>query len=253
MAKNRVFRLILVVIIPFFIACNNVNGKGASCPSTSKIRENLRPVLKDYSLEVVSVVPVKEIEGICEVFVKIEGESRIFYIDKSARFLLTGTLIDLVEGVNLTRERMYQLDVVTSDYLKELSKLVSFEYKKGPKYIYFITDPDCPVCRKAEEPLLKWADRRNVTIKVVLLPIKELHPEAYGKSVSLICENRGFQDYINKNFGNSDCKAGREKVDSAISLAKRIGVSGTPTFIGMNGKKIVGLPSNIEELDNLLK
>ncbi|MGB9667632.1 MAG: DsbC family protein [Thermosulfidibacteraceae bacterium] len=246
-------KVLLCVLLLVGISCSAVDSKSSSCPSKEKVQANLKNVIGDASIEVVNVTAVKGFDGICEAFVKIDGDARILYIDKSGRYLLTGNLIDLVERRNITRDRMYELDVVTSDYLKKLEKHVNLEYKKGSKFIYVITDPDCPVCKRAEKPLIDWANKNNVTLKILLYPIESLHPDAYAKSVAIVCENRSFVDYINRNFGNTSCDRGKRAIDSNKELLGEIGIAGTPTFIGMNGKKITGLPSDINELDNLIK
>lgn len=245
-------KAIIVSMLLMVVSCSMGASKAGNCPDKSKVKNSLMNVLQGSSVEVVNVSSVKEWSGLCEVFVKIDGEPRIFYVDQNARYLVTGNLIDLSERRNITRERMQEMDIVTSEYLKELEKHVNIEYKKGPRYIYVITDPDCPVCKRAEEPLISWANKNNVTLKIILMPIPELHPDAYAKSVAIVCENRTFSDYISRRFGNTTCDRGKKAIDSNMEFLRKLGVSGTPTFIGPKGKKIVGLPADINELDKLI-
>ncbi len=228
-------------------ACSSV-GK---CPTQDQVKTAVKGFIpQEFNVE--SISSVKDIPGLCEVVIKVGAQPLVFYTDSKANYIMAGNLISVKDSKNLTRERQQEFMKVEKNLLNEVEKLVDFTYGSGSKYVYYITDPDCPFCKRSEPILKDWADKNNVQVKVILFPLP-IHPEAFGKSASLICEKRGFVDLMTGNYGTNQCDQGKAKVQQNIEfLAQRLGIGGTPTFIGMNGLMHSGVPEK-EDLDKLVK
>jgi thiol:disulfide interchange protein DsbC len=77
--------------------------------------------------------------------------------------------------------------------------------------------------------------RKDIAFYIRLFPLK-MHPDAYWKSKSIICNNS--MQLLDDNFSKkpivrSECKT--DVVDNTIKAAERLRITGTPTLIFGNG------------------
>jgi thiol:disulfide interchange protein DsbC len=139
--------------------------------------------------------------------------------------------------------------------LKDIPGLCEVVVKVGAQplvfYTYLFTDPDCPFCKRSEPIVEKWANEKGVEVRVILFPLP-IHPQAFGKSVALVCDKKGWEEYKSGYNSKNQCEDGKKKIESNLQLAEKYGISGTPTFIGMNGKIHVGVPTE-QDLDKLIQ
>jgi thiol:disulfide interchange protein DsbC len=221
------------------------------CPSKDSLKANLKEFIPGQ-FEVESVQGLKEMPGVCEVVLKVGAQPIIFYTNKDGKYVLAGNLIDITNKRNLTKDRRQELTRLSQDILKELQNHTDFTFGKvgSQKYIYLFTDPDCPFCKRSEPIVEKWANDKGVEVRVILYPLP-IHPQAFGKSVALICDKKGWEEYKNGYTSNNQCEEGKKKIESNLQLAEKYGINGTPTFIGMNGKIHVGIPTE-QDLDKLI-
>lgn len=244
MVKVRFIFLIVVSILLF--AC-----KLATTPC-SKIDEK---VLKEsLKINFDSIVEKNEIQdaGLCQIVIKRAEGLSIFYAYPDAKTFIFGDIYK--DGVFLSKLTLEKLqEKIFNDSKTEMEKVVAFSYKPegATKYIYMITDPDCPFCEKAKQLVKSWADERKVEVKVIFFPLESLHPQAKDKSIKAVCNRMSFEDYLKSKWGGSLCDEGAQKINDSISLMKKINVNGTPTFISYNGKRAVGFSS--EALDGIIK
>jgi len=244
--KIAVFGLILSALILF-----NDCKQSKACPSEDKIKACVKELIpQEFKVE--SVQMLKDIPGLCEVVIKVGAQPLVFYIDKSANYVLTGNLISLANKKNITRERQQEFMKLSQKQLKELEKYTDFTFgeKSSGKFIYKFTDPDCPFCKRSEPIVEKWAKEKGVEVRVILFPLP-IHPDAFPKSVSLICDKKGWEEYKSGYRSANQCEYGKRKVEENLALGEKIGISGTPTFVGSNGRIHVGLPTE-EDLNKLI-
>jgi thiol:disulfide interchange protein DsbC len=245
MKKALVFSLFASFLVA---ACQ----QGKACPTEDKVKTGMKELIpQEFKVESVQVL--KEIPGLCEVVIKVGAQSLVFYTDREMKYVLAGSLLSLADKRNLTRERQQEFMRISQEEVKELQKYTDFVFGKvgSQKYIYFITDPDCPFCKRSEPIVEKWANEKGVEVRVILFPLP-IHPQAFGKSVALVCDKKGWEEYKSGYNSNNQCEAGKKKIESNRQLAEKYGIGGTPTFIGMNGKIHVGLPTE-QDLDRLIQ
>ncbi len=222
-----------------------------SCPSELVFGEKIKQIVgPDW--KVVEVTPIEDL-NLCAIAVKRGLKTFILYMDPKMNYLISGNVIDMKNQVNLTRSLAEKHNYVTKDTLKELEKLVDLKFNEGKeKYVYFISDPDCPFCRRIEPMLKEWAQKNNVEIRHIFYPLP-MHPKAKDKAIDIICTGKGYE-YVHKDFEPENlCEEGKKKVEKNIEFLSKLGVSGTPTLIGMNGKVIVGLPPDESHLNVLIR
>lgn len=82
--------------------------------------------------------------------------------------------------------------------------------------------------------------RKDIAFHIKLFPLVQLHPEAYGKSKAIACEKSNekalqlLEDvFAKKPIPPPSCDT--KIIDENISLAARLGISGTPALIFENG------------------
>ncbi|KAF0145770.1 MAG: thiol:disulfide interchange protein DsbC [Nitrospirae bacterium] len=191
--------------------------------------------------------------GLWEVAVENKGQRGLFYVDFSKKYLIAGPIIEVNAAVDRTKERVDELNKGRRiDRSKiPLKNALLLGDKNAAKKIIVFTDPDCPFCGKFHAELKKVVEqRRDIAFYIKLLPLIKLHPDAYWKSVSVVCEKslKLLEDnFDKKSIPKTDCKT--DEIDKNIKLAERLGITGTPTAIMPDGSVQVGFL----EADKLIK
>jgi thiol:disulfide interchange protein DsbC len=87
--------------------------------------------------------------------------------------------------------------------------------------------------------------RDDIVFYLKMYPILQLHPAAYDKSKTIICEQDNEKAmklleevYAKKTIPSPSCKT--DIVDKNIALANKLGVTGTPTLIYFDGSRSSG-------------
>ena len=225
-------------------------GLGFSCPKVEQVQKEFMGIFRiPFKVEQVRNAPVK---GLCEVVLNVRGNKVIFYTDESGRYLLLGrgpfvNIIDLKTKENITDKELQELNKLSKEEVHELDKYVAFTYGKKGKVVYLFTDPECPFCQRLEPTLKKLADEGKIQVRVILFPLP-FHPHAKEKAVAIVCKHIGWKglrgSYWTKEkmekLGEWQCKKGEKLVEESIKIGEKYGVSGTPTMITKEGKKVVG-------------
>jgi hypothetical protein len=92
----RVFFTISLVVM--LTACSGTPSKETVVSSIKKI---MPP-----SFEVIEVKPLKEVPGLLEVTVRMENQTVILYMDKKAKYVISGSLLEVDTKKNLTIEAL---------------------------------------------------------------------------------------------------------------------------------------------------
>jgi thiol:disulfide interchange protein DsbC len=187
------------------------------------------------------------IDGLYEV---VSGQNVIYYDPKSGTKLI-GEMYTK-EGKNLTVEARDKASAQAA--LKELPLDKAIKIGKGKNTVIMFTDPDCPFCRKIEE---YFKDRKDIIRYVYLLPLEQLHPKSMDKSKIIMCSPDKMKAFFKAMGGSLDTEelkpCADEKVaailNDNISLARRLGIQGTPYLI-VNGVAVRG--ADTKRIDELL-
>ncbi|MSP99472.1 MAG: DsbC family protein [Methylotenera sp.] len=196
-----------------------------------KVVEAAYPKIK---VENVSKTPYA---GLYEVFMG----GQIIYTDEKMTFLIAeGRLVDPKTKKDITGERMDELTKIDFSNLP-LEQAIKAVKGNGSRKLVVFSDVDCPYCKRLEQNEL--ANITDVTIYTFLYPIEQLHPDAASKSKLIWCANnrvKAWEDWI---FNNQlpktagTCEVPLEKVGQ---LARKIGITSTPTLIFSDGKRMLG-------------
>ena len=175
--------------------------------------------------------------GLYEVFMG----GQIVYTDEKLTFLIAeGRLVDPKNKKDVTGERLEELTKVDFNSLP-LDQAIKVVKGNGSRKLVVFSDVDCPFCERLEQNELANID--NVTVYTFLYPIESLHPDAANKSKSIWCAPNRVKAWNDWIFNNqlpkaaANCDVPLEKVGE---LARKVGVSSTPTLIFADGKRILG-------------
>lgn len=242
-----------------------------ACPSDNYVKDMLAKFGAPSSIKIENISPSISLKGFCEVVFKTSPlNAQYFFISDDGNYIIQGQVID-VKHKTLLAPDLSKYQKLSKTLLNKLEKHVDFIYnekalKQSPdKFIYFITDPQCPFCHEAEDPLKEWSKKHNIAIKVILYPVQtpegSLHPGSIRKSAELLCDNNASYSMLefmyNAPVPKKPCEKGLAKIHKNIGFLQGLGVSGTPTFIGPTGIVKVGIENSKQamdkEFDSLLK
>lgn len=198
--------------------------------------------------EIVEKRPFKD-QNLCYAVGIIQGEYVPILIPSTRNAIILGDL--MINRQSPTRDIIE--DIQAKEIAKnkgEMEKATAFSLKPqgATKYIYEFTDPMCPYCEKAKKPLKDWAENNKVEVRVILFPLP-MHKGSKEMAIAGICAGMNYDDYMAGKYTGSQCEEGKNKIDAALSLASKIGVNGTPTFVGANGRKVTGfMPDQLMKL-----
>jgi len=135
-----------------------------------------------------------------------------------------------------------------------LKDAVAYTIGNGKNKFYLFSDIDCPYCIKMDA-VLHTSLSDDVSIDVLFFPIQSLHEKALDKSRYILSLPEGERDRAaQKIMGDSksaqssrislsklseeEFKAADDRVSMSHTLATILQVTGTPTIMAFDGKKI---------------
>ncbi|NPA95573.1 MAG: DsbC family protein [Thermodesulfobacteria bacterium] len=210
-----------------------VEAAEQSCPTKQALEKAIQQTFRQR-LEIVDVKPA-DLPGLCQIQIKFRNQRRLIYSDSKGNYLIAGQLFSTKSGKNLTREAMTEINKLSKEELKKLDELAAFTLgDKGP-VVYFVTDPHCPYCKKAEQIIEPLAKAGKVRVKYILFPLK-FHKGAKEECISIICDNKGLEGFRNRYRSDNQCEKGKKKVEEAMNFLMSKGINGTPTYIFPDGR-----------------
>ncbi len=203
------------------------------CPSNDILSKAIQKTFRQR-LEIVDVKPAGA-TGLCQIQIKFRNQNRLIYSDKKGDYLIAGQLFSTKDGRNLTREAMTEINRLSKKELQKLDKLAAFKNgNKGP-VIYFVTDPHCPYCKKAEQIIEPMVKKGKLTVKYVLFPLR-FHKGAKEECISIICDKKGLEGFKNRYRSENQCEKGKKQVEETTQFLMTKGITGTPTYIFPDGR-----------------
>lgn len=219
----------------FLVFALLVLGQASVNADEASVKKAVEGAYPKFKVESVTKTPFA---GLYEVFMA----GQIIYTDDKMTFLIAeGRLVDPKTKKDITGERLDELTKIDFSSLP-LEQAIKVVKGNGSRKLFVFSDVDCPYCKRLERNEL--ANITDVTIYTYLYPLQQLHPDAPAKSKAIWCApNRvaAWQDWIMNDqlpkAASNSCPVPLEKV---ADLAKKIGVTSTPTLIFSNGKRMMG-------------
>lgn len=236
----------MFVVAVTLLLCSASNLMAA--PLAAKPEEAFKKAFPQVKVDAFAAGPVA---GSYEITTGVE----IIYYFPEKDLLFAGNIFSK-EFKNLVEEKKQVLRAKKQQ--EALSKLSELPLEKavkvgnGPKKVIEFTDPDCPYCRRASDAL---KNRTDITRYVFLTPLA--HPNAINKVHYILSAKDQEAAYHEMMSGKPlpDPKAAfsadvKAIADEYMSLARTMGIDGTPSFF-INGQQVIG--ADMDKIDNLLK
>lgn len=194
-------------------------------------RATLQRAFPRSPIQGISKTPVP---GVLEA--AIEGQ--VFYITEDGGYILGGPLLDVKADRNLTEARLEQINAIPFDSLP-LDWAIKRVKGGGARKIAIFEDPDCPYCKTLEQTL---AGMDNLTVYVFLYPIEQIHPDAAAKSRAVWCARdrvKAWDEVMRTGIAPAaaDCD---NPIGKIVEFGKRHRITGTPTTILADGRRLLG-------------
>ena len=230
--------LAIITFIPVgALAFEGPAGCGSmDCGSCHELSiEDANKLVSQLGLKVTEVKqsPVK---GVWEIKGSQNGKNVMTHIDFGEKYLL-----DIRQFISFDQMNNPPKPKKLDRSKIPLTGSVLMGDEKAKNKIIVFDDPDCPYCRKLHKDIKEIiAKRKDIAFYIKLFPLA-MHPEAYKKSQSVLCEKS--MELLDAAFEGKEvppAKCKTSEVDDNIELAKSLGISGTPGIILPNGTLIAG-------------
>ncbi len=212
-----------------------------------EIIDRLLPYFPSISAEQINE---SQLDGFYEVTIT-EPWIEVMYISSDARYVLQGTVTDLVSMSNLSAIRINATRKQILDNIDENTKIV-FKAVNEEYIVHVFTDVDCPYCAKLHNNMAEM-NALGITVKYLASPLEQLHPQAQSAMEKIWCadnRNLALHDYKTKRIlpVSEDCE---NPVAQQLAISKQLGVNGTPSIFLDDGTNIPGYKDPEELLQNI--
>ena len=198
----------------------------------AEVRKNMQARYPGIPVDSVTRTPMP---GIYEVF----ANGIILYTDEKVDYVIAeGRLVDAKTRVDLTSKRLRTLQGIPFNSLP-LDQSFKIVHGNGKRKIAYFADPNCGYCRRFERELHSVED---LTVYVFLYPI--LSQDSVDKAHNVWCSTDRAKTW-NDWMQNRVVPKAAEDCDSPIDKNMRYGqekrITGTPTLIFADGRRVPGL------------
>ncbi len=238
-------KYILFAAAAMLLAVEPVSAADIDNPALKKVLSSLAPGKTPDRLEP-SPVP-----GLYQV---VYGP-QVFYVSKDGRFVVDGDVVDVKQGKNLTEElraagRLKLINAV------DPANMIIFAPKHVKHVVTVFTDVDCPYCRKMHSQIDKY-NQYGIEVRYLAFPRTGVNTPSYFKAVSVWCAADRKKALTAAKLGKPvPLRRCNSPVDHQLTLAEKLGITGTPTLILEDGSVLPGYvpPKKLSEyLDGKLQ
>ncbi|MGZ8290776.1 MAG: DsbC family protein [Telluria sp.] len=215
-----------------------MSGVMASCvnaetPVEANIKKIIEPRLGGgVKIESVKATPYS---GLYE----IRAGGDIIYTDKKGEFLFIGHIYNAKTSVDLTKERIDEINKINFADLP-LESALKMVKGNGKRTIAIFEDPNCGYCKRFRQTTLKELD--DVTVYTFMYNI--LSEDSIAKSKNIWCaadRNKAWDDWMVSNkaapVAPAKCIDPHEKI---FALGRKLRIEGTPAIFFTDGSRIPG-------------
>lgn len=245
--KCHLFILLTLLLPSLALAMPQVGCGAGDCRDCHALsKKEAATLLKGKVTEVVGVKR-SQVPGFWNVEAIHKGRKIPLYIDFSKQYLLSGNIVRLTSGENLTQQSFIKMNKVDLSRIPLGDAIIIGNPEASHKIIVF-DDPECTYCRKLHpemEQVVKGHE--DIAFFIKMFPLA-MHPKAYNKAVTITCAKiQGSNDRARALL--SDSLAGKslpapvcegDQIDQNIALAKELYITSTPTLIMPDGRVLPG-------------
>jgi thiol:disulfide interchange protein DsbC len=233
-SKMPILSYLTLLLTSLFFLVQAQDCLADACPSKEAVQQTLEKIPLPKGISVIKIQP-GSVSGFCEVQVNFKGQNRILYTDPKGEFLIIGSIFKSSDGTNITKEAIADLNRFTDSDLRRLEDLAAFTIGSKGEVVYFVTDPQCPYCKKADRIVVHMAEAGKLQLKVLLFPLG-FHRGAKEQCISVICDNKGLEGLHSGYKSENQCQEGKNKIEDTLRFLQQKGITGVPTYIFTDGQ-----------------
>jgi len=206
-------------------------------PIVTTIIDKLNSARSDLEYNVVGKAPI---EGFYEV--QVTG-GPILYVSADGDFFFDGNLYQVKNG-QFADVRNLRLDVARRQTFATMStdSMIIFESEGKPKAIINVfTDVDCGYCRKLHKEVPQL-NAMGVEVRYLAYPRSGIPSASYDKIATVWCsdDRQGSLTRSKNGVGDAIAVCENNPVAEHFTLGGKLGVTGTPAIVLMNGSMLPG-------------
>ncbi|MEH6626438.1 MAG: DsbC family protein [Motiliproteus sp.] len=174
------------------------------------------------------------------------ANGQVVYASEDASYILDGTLYQIQgdRAVNIRKERVEaKLQPVRQEAISRLANedMVVFSPQGEVRAtIYAFTDVDCGYCRKLHSEIQAY-NQLGIEIRYLAFPRAGVGSNSYDKMVAIWCADDRQQAMTDSKAGRSiEMRTCDNPVADQYALGSRLGVTGTPSLITVDGQIMPG-------------
>ncbi|MEW6353977.1 MAG: DsbC family protein [Pseudomonadota bacterium] len=165
--------------------------------------------------------------------------AQLFYVTKDGRYVLEGDVLDLQQRENISESRRSAYRLRALQKVNEKDMIV-FPAQETKHTLTVFTDIDCSYCRKLHQEMAEL-NKHGVKVRYLAFPRAGVGSPSYDKFVSVFCaKNRNEAITAAKADKPLEQKTCDNPVKQQYELAKKLGVTGTPTLVLEDGVMVPG-------------
>jgi len=248
----RIFLLAIVLLfmaVPVFSFGGSGDGCGAGdCRDCHSLDVKEAKTILGNGIDKVHKVDFAEMPGLFVIDVEKSGQKFPVFLDFSKQYVVSGNIIHLKDGRNITQERMVsqpQKEQFVDTAKIPLEDALLLGKKEAPIKVIVFTDPNCPYCGRLHEEMVKVTEvNADIAYLIKMFPLP-MHPEAYPIAKNVVCgKDMNLLELSFASIGNKDqlkALAARPTscettaLDENIAVAGELGIRSTPTLVYPNG------------------
>ena len=184
------------------------------------------------------------------------GNQYVYLLD-NGKYAITGDLIDLESGRNLTALSRRATIIETIAEFPDDDLVVFAARGESKTTLNVFTDTSCPYCQKLHSEIDKLQEA-GITVRYLPYARGGKTGPGYDTLKSVWCaedRNQAMTDAKNNRFDglpSGDC-AQAEMIDRGYRAGNQVGIRGTPALIKSNGEKIEGYVPYLELIPRLVQ
>ncbi len=240
---------LLLAAVPAYSFGGSGDGCGAGdCRDCHSLDVQEAKTILGAGIDTVHRVEFAEMPGLFAVDVEKNGQKFPIFLDFSKKYVVSGNIIRLSDGRNITQERMAgqpKQEQFVDPAKIPLDDALILGKKDAPIKVIVFTDPECPYCARLHEEMEKVvAGNADIAYLIKMMPLA-MHKYAYPIAQSVVCDkDMKLLELSFASIGNKEQLAAlaarpascrTDAVDQTIAVASELGIRSTPTLVYPNG------------------